>query len=142
MADLLHILPSFPTSSHSHLLPSLEKCLITTTDLITIDAIEIAKRAHLPVHDVRGLANAITTALKVDLSIEDQNVEIGDEGLKNRTDGVKLRRSGTELVERWSTISTLDERLDAALGGGIPTGYITEITGERCAIHCLLLCLA
>ncbi|KAI9870831.1 MAG: hypothetical protein M1830_003748, partial [Pleopsidium flavum] len=25
---------------------------------------------------------------------------------------------------------TLDEELDAALGGGVPTGYITEITGE------------
>jgi DNA repair protein RAD57 len=31
----------------------------------------------------------------------------------------------------WRWISTLDEELDAALGGGIPPGYLVEITGER-----------
>jgi DNA repair protein RAD57 len=31
----------------------------------------------------------------------------------------------------WNCISTLDEKLDAALGGGIPPGYLVEITGER-----------
>lgn len=34
-------------------------------------------------------------------------------------------------LSRWSTISTLDPALDELLGGGIPTGYLTEITGER-----------
>jgi DNA repair protein RAD57 len=32
---------------------------------------------------------------------------------------------------RWSAISTLDDAMDMALGGGIPTGYVTEVTGER-----------
>ncbi|KAI9807548.1 MAG: hypothetical protein M1825_005488 [Sarcosagium campestre] len=38
--------------------------------------------------------------------------------------------TGEEVVERSCFISTLDPALDAALNGGIPTGYITEITGE------------
>lgn len=44
-----------------------------------------------------------------------------------------LRKSGREVIldRKWRAISTLDDSIDAALGGGIPTGYITEITGER-----------
>ncbi len=42
-----------------------------------------------------------------------------------------LRRTGNQLLERWRCISTLDENIDAALGGGIAPGYVTEITGER-----------
>ncbi|EHA57124.1 hypothetical protein MCOR07_004216 [Pyricularia oryzae] len=44
--------------------------------------------------------------------------------------GSQLRHNHAQLAARWSTISTLDPELDAALGGGIPTGYVTEITGE------------
>jgi RecA/RadA recombinase len=36
-------------------------------------------------------------------------------------------------------ISTLDEKLDAALKGGIPVGYITEFVGERCHLDPLML---
>ncbi|OWP00858.1 hypothetical protein B2J93_2551 [Marssonina coronariae] len=41
-----------------------------------------------------------------------------------------LRLSGEDLVNSWNTISTLDDDLDHALGGGIPTGHITEVAGE------------
>ena len=34
-------------------------------------------------------------------------------------------------LSRWSVISTLDPAMDALLDGGIPTGYVTEVTGER-----------
>ncbi|TLS25167.1 hypothetical protein PpBr36_07460 [Pyricularia pennisetigena] len=44
--------------------------------------------------------------------------------------GSQLRHNHAQLAARWSTISTLNPELDAALGGGIPTGYVTEITGE------------
>ncbi|TLD10324.1 hypothetical protein PgNI_06068 [Pyricularia grisea] len=44
--------------------------------------------------------------------------------------GSQLRHNHAQLAARWSTISTLDPELDAALGGGIPTGHVTEITGE------------
>ncbi|KAK7752345.1 DNA repair protein rhp57 [Diatrype stigma] len=42
----------------------------------------------------------------------------------------QLRHTLPELAAQWRTISTLDASLDRALGGGIPTGRVTEITGE------------
>jgi len=134
MTDLLHIVPSFPTKSYTHLLPSLEKNLVTTTDLLTVDALEIAKRAQLPLLDVRRLAKHVVRTLQGELGLSEV---LGDDeggygaGVEETREPRTLRRSGREIVERWKTISTLDEGLDAALGGGIPTGYITEITGER-----------
>ena len=56
---------------------------------------------------------------------------IQNEENRTRIKRSSLRQSGTELMARpWHTISTLDTSLDAALDGGVPTGYITEITGE------------
>lgn len=123
MTDLLHTLPDFPTKSYSHLLPSLEKNLITTTDLLTLDALEIAKRAQLPLLDVKRLINHVIRILQSQLGLGQ------DEG-QNELNG-DSRKSGKEVVEKWNTISLLDATLDSALGGGIPTGYITEFTGER-----------
>lgn len=122
MTDLSLVLPAFPTAQHRHLIPSLEKNLVTTTDLLTLDAVEIAKRAHLPVLDVKRLCNAVLRALQDDLGLGDAT---------SADSKSQLRKSGNDLVQQWSTISTLDDRIDAALGGGIPTGYITELTGER-----------
>lgn len=125
MTDLLHTIPDFPTKSYTHLLPSLEKHLITTTDLLTLDVLEIAKRAHLPLLDVRRLAAHVVNILQGQLGVTQGG---GDhDGI-----GGSLKKSGNEIVGKWSTLSTLDDALDKALGGGIPTGYITEITGERC----------
>ena len=132
MTDLLHTLPDFPTQSYTHLLPSLEKHLITTTDLLTLDALEIAKRAQLPVLDLRRLANHVIAALQEDLGLrDDEPVESPPAERLETSKKDRLKKTGREIVDQWSTISTLDETLDAALGGGIPTGYITEITGER-----------
>ena len=132
MTDLLHTIPDFPTKLYTHLLPSLEKHKITTTDLLTLDALEVAKRAQLPLLDVRRLANHIIAILHGQLGLKSENAATfgcaaeGDPGY-----GI-LRTKGKKLADTWKTISTLDPALDAALGGGIPTGYITEITGERC----------
>ncbi|SPQ27568.1 9a5af240-87a0-446f-9d5e-da31b4d12c8f [Thermothielavioides terrestris] len=41
-----------------------------------------------------------------------------------------LKNTAASLAAQWQTISTLDPELDRALGGGIPAGYVTEITGE------------
>ncbi|KAL2116790.1 hypothetical protein VTJ04DRAFT_8958 [Mycothermus thermophilus] len=41
-----------------------------------------------------------------------------------------LKNTPSSLASQWRTISTLDPALDRALGGGIPVGSITEITGE------------
>ncbi|KAI9845271.1 MAG: hypothetical protein M1838_001818 [Thelocarpon superellum] len=127
MTDLLHIIPAFPTQTFTHLLPSLERNLITTTDLVTLDAVEIAKRAQLPVLDIRRLASTVVTLLRQDL--EACNVGVKDVKREEEREGHQ-QRNGFELVQRWSLISTLDSTLDTALNGGIPTGYVTEITGE------------
>lgn len=125
MTDLLHTIPDFPTKSYTHLLPSLEKHLITTTDLLTLDALEVAKRAQLPLLDVRRLAAHVVSILHGQLGVAQ------DGGHEHGGNVGSLKNSGEEIVGQWSTISTLDDSLDEALGGGIPTGYITEITGER-----------
>ncbi|ESZ98552.1 hypothetical protein SBOR_1084 [Sclerotinia borealis F-4128] len=134
MTDLLDILPHFPTQKYVRLLPSLEKNLVTVADLLTLDCVEIAKRATLPLLDVKRLCADVLTHLRGDLGISE--VERGDEGSGeaiNNLDGrgrEKLRKSGKEIVDEWEVISTLDDDIDRALGGGIPTGYITEVTGE------------
>ena len=53
--DLLSILPTFSTKSYSHILPPLERNHINTVDLITLNILEITKRAHAPPADVRRL---------------------------------------------------------------------------------------
>ncbi|KAJ9641884.1 DNA repair protein rhp57 [Coniosporium tulheliwenetii] len=122
MTDLLQVLPDFSTQPYSHILPSLEKNQVTTADLLTLDAVDVAKRAQVPVAEARRLTDAVLSALR------------GQLGLQPDAEGSKkpiLASTGQELVGRWSTISTLDDGLDAALAGGIPTGYLIEVTGER-----------
>ena len=133
MTDLLHTLPDFPTRTYTHLIPSLEKNLISTTDLVTLDPLEIAKRAQLPLLDVKRLSKHVLARLQNQLGVIDNGDEelrkYGDEQKPEETG--KLSKSGGEIASQWSTISTLDVTFDSALGGGIPTGYITEIVGER-----------
>jgi DNA repair protein RAD57 len=140
--DIISILPDFPTNPYTHILPSLEKCQISTTDLLTLDALEIAKRAQVPVIDVRRLANSAIEALHHDLGYgREQEEEVqGDGDLEDDAETsssnvatAPLRLSSDRRLDllKWSVVSTLDPLLDAALGGGIPSGYVTEITGER-----------
>lgn len=128
MTDLNSVLPDFATCPFSHLLPSLDKSLITTADLVSLDAVDVAKRAQLPPAEVTKLARVVVEALQNNLGVYDAsygaNVSvINGEGHNER--------SSNETTRDWSVISTLDESLDAALGGGLPLGYLTEVTGER-----------
>ena len=125
MTDLTAVLPGFPTDQYVRLLPSIEKNKITTADLLTLDCVEIAKRASVPLLDVKSLSAAIVEALRTVLGVSEQQQNVGNAGRSS------LRRTGNELLQSWHTVSTLDARLDKALGGGLPIGYITEITGER-----------
>lgn len=127
MTDLLQALPDFPTQPFSHLLPSLDKQHVTTSDLLTLDPADVAKRAQLPVAGVRELADAVLEALHQQLGLGRDDKGASD----GRAVGPSLFKNGGELGRGWKSISTLDDDLDAALGGGIPTGYVTEITGER-----------
>ena len=133
MTDLLLTIPDFPIKLYTHLIPSLEKHLITTTDLLTLDALEIAKRAQLPLLDVRRLANHVLAILQGQLGLKNENAAKFENVGEGQADFGTLKQTGEEITTQWSTISTLNVTLDAALGGGIPTGYITEITGERYA---------
>lgn len=131
MTDLLATLPEFPTRFYTHLLPSLEKNLVTTTDLLTLDALDVAKRAQLPLLDVRRLKEHVLAALQGQLGLQSEPFsKFGDLG-EGKSGYGSLRSNGHELVKPRGCISTLDPALDQALDGGIQTGYITEFTGER-----------
>ncbi len=133
MTDLLHVLPDFPTKSFTHLIPSLEKHLVTTSDLLTLDALEVAKKAQLPLLDVRRLANHVIASLHAKLGLNKSGSATTQSDVRTaETEGkVSLSHSRKILTEPWVYISTLDPTLDATLGGGIPPGYLTEIVGER-----------
>ena len=121
MTDLLQVLPDFETRPFSHLLPSLDRALITTTDLLTLEAPDVAKRAQLPAGELRKLVDVLVPALHRQLGF---GGEVAD------TNGFDAALRAP--AESWACISTLDDELDAALGGGIPPGYLIEVTGERC----------
>jgi DNA repair protein RAD57 len=123
MTDLTAVLPGFPTQPYVRLLPSLERNHVTTAELISLDCVEIAKRAQLPLLDVRRLSTAILDALQTTLGVKDSDNETQLKSL--------LRKPGLDVINSWNTISTLDDQLDVALGGGIPIGYVTEVVGER-----------
>lgn len=142
MTDLLHTIPDFPTKTYTHLLPSLEKHHITTADLLTLDAGEIARRAQVPLLDVRRLAKHVIEILGGQLGLGLASSFLPSAAPTPASaaapaaptgNGAGLKKSGREVIldQKWRVISTLDDSIDAALGGGIPTGYITEITGER-----------
>jgi DNA repair protein RAD57 len=116
--DLHRVLPAFPTSPHADALAALARANVQTADLAALSggasgsnaaaAAAIARRARLPAADVARLADAVAAALLAEVSVP-----------------------APLPGGRWRCVSTLDERLDRALGGGFPAGYVTEITGER-----------
>jgi DNA repair protein RAD57 len=127
MTDLLQVLPDFDAKPYTHLLPSLDKALITANDLLTLDAADVAKRAQLPAGELRKLADAVIAALHQQLGFGGGEAGVGNSFLS--ASGIPDAPNGG-----WTCISTLDPELDAALGGGIPRGYLVEITGERYGI--------
>ena len=133
--DLLTILPNFNTKLYTHILPPLERRYITTVDLITLDYLEIAKRARIPPADVRRLCADVVAGLHGDLGFGPSSEDISGRNGKIQDEGEKVDspEDGRKILDlsRWNTISTLDPVLDELLGGGIPTGYLTEVTGER-----------
>jgi hypothetical protein len=132
MSDLSEVLPDFDLKPYRHLTHSLEKNGITVCDLITFDAIEIAKRCPLPLGDLKAMIRAVITALHQDIGLTSKQQSTSSEILAPSTKGsgqdVRLARS----VWRPSLmVKTLDSTIDTCLGGGFHTGHITEIVGER-----------
>ncbi|KAF7590592.1 hypothetical protein BBP40_002629 [Aspergillus hancockii] len=130
--DLLSVLPGFPTKPYAHILPPLERSKITTVDLIILDTLEIAKRAHVPPADVRRLCASIIKALHHDIGFEDIDEPTSAEPSSSINYDLPITLGSTTKLDasKWSAISTLDTALDELLGGGIPTRYVTEVTGE------------
>lgn len=130
MTDLLTVLPHFDPRPYTHILPSLEKALVSCSDLVTLDAINVAKRAQVPPNEVKKLADALVHALSDESPGADPPSGSGElHGDGERGNGT-LSRSGEALLDQWM-VSTLDGKLDIALNGGIHSSYLTEITGER-----------
>jgi DNA repair protein RAD57 len=131
MSDLVHALPTFDTTPYSHLLHSIEKNDITVADLLTLDPLEIARRCPLPLLEVKRLVKDIILACQIDagIALPPQNATTSDALLPSSS-----RSGGHPHNEHTNTtphiIRTLDPLLDAALSGGIHTGYLTEISGE------------
>ncbi|KAL2141447.1 hypothetical protein VTI28DRAFT_2406 [Corynascus sepedonium] len=155
MTDLLRVLPHFSAGQFAKLIPVLENHGVSTSDLLTLEAADIGKRTRLPLLDVKRLCSAVLDALHADLGVANptpeahagpQLAESGAEaGPEPGAPGryapepdanarhipvSALRNTACSLSQRWQTISTLDSELDHALGGGIPAGYVTEVTGE------------
>lgn len=126
MTNLLTVLPDFHVHAFTHLLPSLERASISTADLLTLDALDVAKRAQLPPAEVKKLVDALLDSLHADISPTTSTH--GDETIEQPTVGL-TGGSPPSSPQQW--ISTLDEAIDRTLGGGIATSYITEIVGER-----------
>ncbi|KAF9732149.1 hypothetical protein PMIN06_005378 [Paraphaeosphaeria minitans] len=116
--DLLHVLPDFDASKFQHLLPSLDKALITTNDLVTLAPAHVAKRAQVPAGELRKLVDALVPTLHRHLGF----------GPEDPPSTAFLAASGHASAA--FTISTLDDELDQALRGGIRPGYLVEVTGE------------
>ncbi|EFQ98771.1 DNA repair protein RAD57 [Nannizzia gypsea CBS 118893] len=145
--DLSLTLPDFPTKSYTHLLPLLDRAGITLKELLVLDALEIAKACRAPVTDIRKLTAHVLDALRQDLGLgagsrknRDNNGTYhlkprgdSDDRAADETDRPSVAgNSAPKVLHPPATgrISTLDPVLDAALNGGISTGYLTEVTGE------------
>jgi DNA repair protein RAD57 len=133
MTDLLSTLPDFSTTAYTHLIPSFEKNGITVADLLTLDPIEIVKRCPLPLLDVRRFVKEVIESLQRDAGVRGVPIAKHDELSVPREpeDNCEIAQGFRKVVNNWNLISALDDKLDEALGGGIPTGYVTEVTGER-----------
>lgn len=91
--------------------------------------VDIGKRTQLPLLDLKRLCRAVLDALHADLGVTDQS-RPEESQLGETTPSLAARHSLFSSENQWSTISTLDPTLDAALHGGVPTGCVTEIAGE------------
>ena len=126
MTNLLTVLPDFDAKPFTHLLPSLERALISAADLLTLGALDVAKRAQVPPGEVKKLSDALLEGLQANL-YDLEKKHSNNEG----NDAEAGIGSSLAVFEPCRSISTLDDTLDATFNGGIATEYLTEIVGER-----------
>lgn len=126
MTNLLAVLPDFDLQPYSHILPSLERAFISSVDLISLDALDVAKQAHVPPNEVKKLSSALIEGLHASIDVTPS--ALSDEQGTQASDRAPS-------IETTSYISTLDGGIDAALKGGVRVGELTEFVGERFVIR-------
>ena len=110
MSDII-LVSNLPTPSN-RVVQALDNTGLQVVDLLTLDVFEIHRRTQLSVIDVQNLVRDVITALTG--TIEEECTKTAEE-----------RNAELEFL------TTGDETIDQLLGGGIPTGALTEVTGER-----------
>jgi DNA repair protein RAD57 len=116
MSDMIQILPDFDTAPFEKVLDKLERANISSNDLMALTAVDIARRANVPIDQVRELVACLIDQLHAQLGFNEN--------------GSHQEKADKDAC---SYISTLDDHLDAALGGGFPAGHVCEVTGESAA---------
>lgn len=117
MSDII-LLSKLDTPS-SRVLQALDNAGLHMVDLLTLDVFEIHRRTQLSVIDVQNLVKDVINAL---------NECVPPDSLK----------TAAERLDDLKFLTTGDGMINGLLGGGIPTGSLTEVTGERLSIQ--LLC--
>lgn len=125
MSDIIQVLPNIDTEPFEKVLERLEKANITSNDLMTLGAVDVARRADVSIDQVRELTASLITQLHAQLGFDSPD----NSHDKEKDGSAKTAKENAT----WSHISTLDDDLDAALGGGFPAGQVCEITGESAA---------
>ncbi|THW97449.1 P-loop containing nucleoside triphosphate hydrolase protein [Aureobasidium pullulans] len=127
MSDIIQLLPNIDTEPFEKVLERLEKANISSNDLMTLGPVDVARRADVSIDQVRELTATLIAQLHAQLGFDESR-----NGHSEEEDATA--KSGEEDTRpTWSHISTLDDDLDAALGGGFPAGQVCEITGESAA---------
>jgi DNA repair protein RAD57 len=135
------------SGAHEALIAALERGDISTADLVTLDAGEVQRRTRLAAADARRLGGAVAAGLHrglrasvVDLEEEEDDEEKCSRDGETGSSTVKENSPSKDTTTQpLPCISTLDDTLDAALGGGFPAGYVSEVTGESGAAKTQLL---
>jgi DNA repair protein RAD57 len=110
MSDLYSI--SNLAISSNRVLQALENAGLQTVDLLTLNVYEIHRRTQLSIIEVQDLVRDVIAALSE--TLENEQIKTADERLQDL-----------------AFLTTGDEGINGLLGGGIPTGSLTEVTGER-----------
>lgn len=149
MSDLHSLLPDFPSADkYASLLTGLETHRIGLSELLTLDAAEVGKRTRLPLLDLQRLCDEVRVQLAnvparpvrrrrrrrtktAEQSADEETDKVTDEvGEDEKRDDADEKPAPALATPESGVISTLDPALDAALGGGFPTGVLSEVVGE------------
>ena len=117
--DLLGVLPNYKPLIHS-----LEQSGLTVADIVSLEPAEIARKGLWPLLDISRFASEVIRWLQADLNM-----------LSSSGPAASMHAVGRSQQPEVGFVRTLDPDIDAVLGGGFATGYMSEVVGERCGVH-------